>query len=284
MLSNGRGEELTVNPEDFSRFRDFLQQACGIELGQNKQYLVATRIKKILRNHNLESLAQLIRQLDSSVNRSLRQEVIDVMTTNETFWFRDLHPYDYLKKTLLPQLSSELKYGKIRIWSAACSSGQEPYSISMIADEFVTSKGGLKPLPLEILATDLSSDIIKQAKEGVYDRLSVDRGLSDERLKRYFEQMDNDCWKVKQKIREPIQFKNINLQENFASLGPFHLVFCRNVLIYFSTELKRSILQKIHRVLVPGGGLFLGSSESLSGVDDLFEMVHCQPGIMYRAK
>lgn len=275
----------SLNQVEFDQFRQFLEEACGISLGDNKQYLVTNRIRRILEENNIASFGELVKNLQQGFNRKLKDQVIDSMTTNETFWFRDVYPYDYLKNTLFPQLmaGNNRMFGPVRIWSAACSSGQEPYSISMMAEEYKRQSMGNLVRPVQIVATDLSSTVLEQARSGEYDKLSVLRGLSAERLERYFDNLTPQMWKVKPFLKERVDFRSLNLMDSYASLGKFDIVFCRNVLIYFNAELKREILQKIHTSLKPQGILFLGSSEGLAGVADLFEMVRCEPGILYRA-
>lgn len=285
------GTPTTLNSPDhfdqaeFDQFRQFLQDACGIALGENKQYLVSNRMRRLLEEHKLESFSELVRALKSNESRTLKDRVIDAMTTNETFWFRDIYPYEHLHKVLLPQLlsSDNRAAGGVRIWSAACSSGQEPYSISMIVEEYKRQSMGALLRPVQIVATDLSSTILEQAKRGEYDRLSILRGLSADRIERYFDHPSDNLWRVKPLIRERVDFKALNLLDSYSGLGKFDIVFCRNVLIYFNAELKRQILQKIHASLKPQGILCLGSSEGTAGASDLFEMVRCEPGIIFRA-
>lgn len=273
-----------IDPAEFDQFRKFLEDACGISLGDNKQYLVTNRIRRILEDHKIASFGELVRVLKSGSNRKLREQVIDSMTTNETFWFRDNYPYDHLKNKLLPELMSgnNKMFGPVRVWSAACSSGQEPYSISMIVEEYKRQTLNL-PRQVQIVATDLSSTVLDQAKKGEYDKLTVLRGLSAERLDRYFDNPSENVWRVKNLVKDRIDFRSLNLMDSYASLGKFDIVFCRNVLIYFNGDLKRQILQKIHASLKPQGILYLGSSEGLAGAADLFEMVRCEPGILYKA-
>ncbi len=275
----------SLNPQDFDQFRQFLESACGISLGDNKQYLVTNRIRRILEENNIATFAELVRVLKLGINRRLRDQVVDSMTTNETFWFRDIYPFDHLKNVLLPQLmqANNRMFGPVRIWSAACSSGQEPYSISMMVEDYKRQAMGNLLRPVQIVATDLSPTVLEQARRGEYDRLSVLRGLSAERLERYFDNPDPNTWRVKSYVKERIEFRLLNLMDSYAALGKFDIVFCRNVLIYFNADLKRQILQKIHASLRPQGLLFLGSSEGLAGAGDLFEMVRCEPGILYKA-
>jgi chemotaxis protein methyltransferase CheR len=274
-----------IDQAEFDQFRQFLEDACGISLGDNKQYLVTNRIRRILDENNIASFGELVRVLKQGLNRKLKDQVVDSMTTNETFWFRDNYPYDHLKSTLLPQLmaANNRMFGPVRIWSAACSSGQEPYSISMMVEEYKRQVMGNLPRQVQVIATDLSSTVLDQAKRGEYDKLSVLRGLSSERLDRYFENPTPIMWRVKRLVKERIDFRSLNLMDSYGALGKFDIVFCRNVLIYFNADLKRQILQKIHASLKPQGILFLGSSEGLAGAADLFEMVRCDPGILYKA-
>src|SRR5690554_4466524 len=270
---------------EFDLFRQFLQDACGIALGDNKQYLVSNRIRRLLEEHKLHSFSDLVRALKQNTNRKLRDQVIDAMTTNETFWFRDIYPYEHLRTQLLPQLMSgnNRMFGPIRIWSAACSTGQEPYSISMMVEEYRRQNMNILPRAVQIVATDLSSRVLDQARKAEYDKLSVLRGLSSERQERYFDKPSDNVWRVKPFVRERVEYKALNLMDPYAGLGKFDIIFCRNVLIYFNADLKRRILQKIHASLKPNGVLFLGSSEGLASVGHMFEMVRCEPGILYRA-
>jgi len=274
-----------VDQVEFDQFRQFLEDACGISLGDNKQYLVTNRMRRLMDDNKIANFGELVRNLRLGLQRKLKEEVIDAMTTNETFWFRDIYPYDHLKNTLFPQLmgASNKSFGSLRIWSAACSSGQEPYSISMMVEEFKQKNMGSLARQVQIVATDLSTTVLEQAKQGEYDKLSVMRGLSNERLDKFFDKTPTGNWKVKSLLRDRIEFRPINLMDSYAGLGKFDIVFCRNVLIYFNADLKRQILQKIHASLKPQGILFLGSSEGLAGAADLFEMVRCEPGILYKA-
>lgn len=275
---------LPMGSDEFTEFRDYLQVIAGIDLGENKQYLVATRLRKVFTEFNCGSLKELTAHIKQARNAQARQKVIDVMTTNETFWFRDNYPFDYLKKKILPELNASNPSGRIRIWSAACSSGQEPFSLSMIADECIRENFNIRNLSLEITATDLSNEILQRARSGIYDRLSITRGLSSERRSHFFDEVEGDLWKTKPSVSSRVSFRPLNLLDSFAGLGRFDVIFCRNVLIYFSAESKKDILCRMHGALKPGGLLFLGSSESLSGAADMFDMIHCKPGVMYQAK
>ena len=284
MTRDLKGDEPRLEAQEYEQFSEFLRQSCGINLGANKQYLVATRVRRILMASKLDSLKELTSLIQNDSQRLLRQQVIDAMTTNETFWFRDQYPFDYLAKTILPSYA-EMRGGfPMRIWSAACSTGQEPYSISMTIEEFTRGRFGMGQCEVEILATDLSSSALELAKNGVYDKLSVARGLSEERAKNFFLQCDAETWTAKDTLKKRIRFRPLNLQDSYFLLGKFDVIFCRNVLIYFSSELKRQILMRLHSSLNSGGILFLGASEGINGMSDLYEMIDCQPGVAYRAR
>ncbi len=268
--------------EHYEPFRRFLRSSCGIELGDNKQYLVASRLKRLMAENQIADLGALVARVEREPRSSLRQQVIDAMTTNETLWFRDTHPFNILRDRLLPELQKD-RLGPLRIWSAACSSGQEPYSISMTVEEFRQKNALAMRNPVEIVATDLSKGMLDQCRAGCYDSLAINRGLSPERLRQFFDATAADTWTIKPMVRERVRFQQLNLLESFSLLGKFDIVFCRNVLIYFPAEVKADIIRRIHTVLKPGGYLMLGASEGMGEVGRLFEMVQCSPGIIYRA-
>lgn len=260
-----------------------MQDACGIVLGDSKQYLVTSRVSRIMREHDITDLGELIRRMQRTPLSGLKEAVIDAMTTNETLWFRDIHPFEIFKKRVLPEVLPE-GIGPLKIWCAACSSGQEPFSLSMSVEEYRSANMGVLKREVDILGTDLSKTVLEQCKKAEYEPLALGRGLSEERKRRFFVHRNDGIWAVKPEIVRRVRFRQFNLLDNFASLGRFDIVFCRNVLIYFSSEQKTDILRRIHGVLRPGGYLFLGASESLNDAANLFEMVHCSPGIIYRAK
>ena len=273
----------TSSPQDYQSFKEFLEKNAGILLGDNKQYLVATRLKKILEDNQLDSLGELVNKMQQFSHRSLKESVVDAMTTNETLWFRDTHPFDIFKNKLLPEFQESAR-GGVRIWSAACSSGQEPYSLSMMVEEYRDANGGLLKYPVDIVGTDLSPSMLDICRSAEYDALSLGRGLSPQRRKQFFDQLSGDRCRVKATVAKRVKFQALNLMDRYLSMGRFDAVFCRNVLIYFSAELKSDILRRIHATLKPGGYLIIGASEGLGDVTDCFEMVHCRPGLIYRAK
>ena len=269
---------------DFEQFRVFLEKTCGILLGSNKQYLVSSRLNKLMEQNNIKTLGELVQRIQSQPRGGLREQVVDAMTTNETLWFRDTYPFEVLESRVLPELIKANPGQRLRIWSAASSSGQEPFSLSMAIDEFERSNLGQLKSGVQIVATDLSASMLTACKAGEYDSLAMGRGLSQERLQRYFDPKGPGRWVVKPAIRNRVEFRMLNLLDSYASLGKFDIVFCRNVLIYFSAEVKKDILTRIHATLKPGGYLFLGASEALNGLPDLYQMVQCSPGIIYKVK
>ncbi len=275
---------MRITEQEFELFCQYLEQACGILLAKHKQYLVESRLGKILQEGRFENLGDLVRALNMPGNSSLKESVINAMTTNETLWFRDSHPYDILKNKLLPELAEQGRGQRLKIWSAACSTGQEPYSISMVLDEFKGENSGAFRMGEEITATDISTRVLDEARRAEYEMLALGRGLSKDRLQKFFQPSDDGSWKLNPNIKSRVRFRELNLLGNYIGIGPCDIVFCRNVLIYFSTERKREILRKIHQTLKPGGYLLLGASESIAELNDIYEMIHCRPGIIYRAK
>lgn len=269
---------MDISKSEFAQFRDFLEKVCGILLGDNKEYLVASRLRGIMKEKDLAKLSELVTLMDRDTR--LRESVVDAMTTNETLWFRDSHPFKILQDRLLPEFCAKQK--TIDIWCAASSTGQEPYSISMVLDEFKRKNPG-KLTGEKIVATDISSSALEAARAGTYDQLALGRGMPKEYLDRYFSHEDNR-WKISPNIAARVQFRMLNLLHSYSLLGRFDIVFCRNVLIYFSSDLKKDILTRIHAQLKPGGYLLLGASEAMSDLPNLYEMVQCSPGIIYRKK
>jgi len=269
---------------DFEQFRVFLEKTCGILLGSNKQYLVSSRLNKLMEQQGIKTLGDLVRKIQAQPRSGLRELVVDAMTTNETLWFRDTYPFEVLKSRVLPEMLKTGAGQRLRIWSAACSSGQEPYSLSMSIDEYERSNPSQAKTGVQIVATELSGAMLAACKAAEYDSLAIARGLSGDRLQRYFDVKAPGRWAVKPAIRSRVEFRVQNLLDSYAALGKFDIVFCRNVLIYFSADVKKDILKRIHATLRPGGYLFLGASEALNGLPELYQMVQCSPGIIYKAK
>ena len=271
-----------LDDKSYHQFRTFLEQQCGIVLGDNKQYLVKSRLAPLMSKFEVNSLSELVKRTLSPVERQLRAAVIDAMTTNETLWFRDDYPYKLLKSKLLPDFAN--RRTPVKIWSAASSSGQEPYSIAMSVLEYQQSNPGAFSRGVQVVGTDISTTMLEHCKYGHYDSLALARGLSAERKSRFFENGDNGMLKVKEEVKKMVSFRPLNLLNSYSLMGRFDIVFCRNVLIYFSPEIKAQIISQIHGTLNDGGYLFLGASESLTGLNDNFDMLRCNPGIVYQKK
>lgn len=270
-----------ISDELYSQFSIFLEQQCGIVLGNNKQYLVKSRLSPLVAKFKMGDLSELIKQAMSLRERTIRAEVVDAMTTNETLWFRDGYPFQLLGERLLPEFAKNRR--GVKIWSAACSSGQEPYSLSMIVQEFQRRRPGALS-SVQIIGTDISPSMLEHCKKGEYDALALARGLSPERKRQFFEDAGHGKFRVNETVKRNVSFRPLNLLDSYALVGKFDIIFCRNVLIYFSADLKSKILNQFAGALNPGGYLMLGASESLTGLTDRFEMIRCNPGIIYKLK
>ncbi|MFT7005671.1 MAG: chemotaxis protein methyltransferase CheR [Colwellia sp.] len=266
----------------YHQFRTFLEQQCGIVLGERKQYLVKSRLAPLMGKFDISSLGELVTRTLLPVERKLRAAVIDAMTTNETLWFRDDYPFKLLQNKLLPDFAN--RQTPVKIWSAASSSGQEPYSIAMSVLEYQQRNPGAFMRGVQVIGTDISTTMLEHCKYGHYDSLALARGLSEDRKRQFFENGDNGMLKVKDKVKKMVSFRPLNLLNSYSLMGRFDIVFCRNVLIYFSPEIKAQIISQIYGTLNKGGYLFLGASESLSGLSDDFNMIRCNPGIVYQKK
>lgn len=272
-----------ISPEEYKLFSDFLEKACGIMLGENKQYLVTSRLQRLMDELDIPNLADLVKRMESGREKQLQIRIIDAMTTNETLWFRDNHPFEILRNEIFPELSKE-RNRPLKVWSAACSSGQEPYTMSMVAHEYGMANPGKLAKGVEIVATDISKTVLEQAKAATYDNMSLARGMSDERKQRYFKDVGNRQWELRKEFRDRVRFTELNLMQSYLSMGKFDIIFCRNVLIYFSADLKQDIIGRMASALNPRGYLFLGSSESLAGHSDMFDMVRSGGAVYYRLK
>ena len=271
----------TLGDNDYRTFCQFLEQQCGIVLGDSKMYLVKSRLSPLMTRFEVESLTELVNRTLKPTERQLRAAVIDAMTTNETLWFRDTYPYELLINQLLPELD---KGRPVKIWSAASSSGQEPYSIAMSIDEYKRKPSVSSRSMFSVIGTDISNTMLDICKNAEYDSLALSRGLSAERKSRFFVDSGHGMMQVKPDVRRLVTFRHLNLLDSYQLLGKFDIIFCRNVLIYFSPEIKSQIINKFASQLNPNGYLVLGASESMSGLSDKFEMIRCNPGIVYQKK
>jgi len=252
----------------FAQFRAFIQKTTGVVVHDGQEYLVESRLAPIQRQFEFASTEDLIKQMLRRQDPQLIGLVTDAMMTSETFFFRDRQPFEMFRTVVLPRLI-ETKGDKrrIRIWSAACATGQEPYSLAMILDEEARRLAGWQ---IEIVATDLSASALQTANAGLYNQFEVQRGLPISLLLRYF-QRDNDKWRIAEHIRSRVRFQQLNLLHSFDRLGTFDVVFCRNVLMYFGPETRKSVVARMAQTLEPGGMLTLGATEFLPGGEHLLQ-------------
>ncbi len=270
----------SLSPEQYQAFCRFLEETSGIVLGANKQYLVVSRLSPLLAAHRCASLEELLDRITRPGATALRAEVVEAMTTNETQFFRDTYPFEMLKKHLFPELERR-QVRLARLWSAGCSTGQEAYSVLMTAHEYNREGGRLE---VEVVGTDISPSVIRQAAAGRYSTASISRGLSQQRLQTFFTKVNANCWEILPELRRRAAFRVHNLLESYALLGRFDLIFCRNVLIYFSQEARYDILTRMAGALNPGGYLLLGGSEALHRGVTAFELLRTPYGIIYRRR
>ncbi len=259
-----------MNALDFKFFEDFLKRESGLIITPEKTYLLESRLLPVASRFGIQGLENLAARMRQAKEADLLRAVVEAMTTNETSFFRDNTPYQRLREDILPPvIKARAATRSLRIWSAACSSGQEPYSIAMLLKEYGPALAGWK---IEIVATDLSLDILAQAKSGIYTQFEVQRGLPIQMLVKYFTQA-GDRWSVKPELKDMVTFKTANLLQDISGLGQFDIVFCRNVLIYFDVPTKAKVLGSIKGVLRQDGALFLGGAETVIGITDMFKTV-----------
>jgi len=247
--------------------RKLLKERSGLDLSADKQYLVESRLIPLARRTGLAGLAELVQKMKTGAE-ALTSDVVEAMTTNETFFYRDKIPFDHLRDTILPQLiPARTNRRTLRIWSAASSTGQEPYSIAMCLKEVGPLLSGWR---IEIVATDLSLEVLEKSKAGIYSQFEVQRGLPIHMLVKYFKQT-GELWQLNADIRGMVQHKQLNLLHDFTGLGKFDIVFCRNVLIYFDQETKVKTFERLSRMLEADGTLMLGAAETVVGISDAFK-------------
>ena len=265
-----------MNLNDFDLISKILKERSGLVLGQDKAYLLESRLNPVARKWQFKGFDDLADAIRTKKDEALIRDITEAMTTNESFFFRDNKPFDQFRDIVLPHLLEHRKTKRsIRIWSAACSSGQEPYSLSMILKEQAAKLAGWK---VEIIATDLSTEILTKAREGLYSQFEVQRGLPINLLVKYFKQ-EGDRWQLDAGIRGMVRFREFNLLQSLTALGQFDVVFCRNVLIYFDQETKGKVLGNISKLMPEDGFLFLGGAETVLGVSEDFQLMSGQRGI-----
>jgi chemotaxis protein methyltransferase CheR len=259
-----------VTPIEYDYLRKLLKERSGLVLAADKQYLVESRLLPVARKVGAGTLSELVQKLKSADAEPLTVDVVEAMTTNETFFFRDKIPFDHFRETIMPALRAAREaQRRVRIWCAACSTGQEPYSLAICLKEMSQQVAGWR---VEIISTDISQEVLEKAKAGIYSQFEVQRGLPIQLLVKYFTQV-GEMWQIAPDIRAMVQYRTLNLLQDFSQLGTFDVVFCRNVLIYFDQERKIDILGRLARVMEPDGYLVLGAAETVVGLTETFKPV-----------
>ena len=276
-----------ITPEEIKMLSHYIYTISGISLDDKKAYLIETRLRGIIEKSGFSSYAELCQKAKVDQSKTLERKIVDAVTTNETLFFRDKAPFEMFRHKIMPDLidsrtsrSSGIMPTGIRIWSAACSTGQEIYSIAIILRELLPNPNKYN---LRLLGTDISDEAIAQASYGQYNKFEVERGLDNEILQRYFNRNSNH-WKIRDDIRAMAVFKKFNLMESFIGIGKFDIVFCRNVAIYFTMEDRKRLFEKIAGVLEPDGYLIIGSTESLTGICSRFEPKRHLRSVFYQLK
>jgi chemotaxis protein methyltransferase CheR len=269
----------TLNTNAFEYICNLVRDKSAIVLEPSKTYLVESRLNPVARANGLASIEDLVDALRKPNSTKLSQAVIEAMTTNETSFFRDLHPFDALKSTILPALvAARSRERVLNIWSNACSSGQEVYTIAMVLKENFPDLGAWK---VRLIASDLSTQILDKAREGIFNQTEVNRGLPLPMLLKYF-QKNGLTWQIKEEVRKMVEFRQVNLVEAFPQLPPMDIVFLRNVLIYFAPDTKRGILNKVKNVMRPDAVLFLGGAETTMNLDVPFQREQVGKATVYK--
>jgi chemotaxis protein methyltransferase CheR len=257
-----------VTPADYDYLRRLVRERSGLVLAADKQYLVESRLLPVALRAGMDGLPSLVQRLRRAQDDPLAVEVVEAMATNESFFFRDKLPFDHLRHTIMPALlAARAAQGRIRIWCAAASTGQEPYSLAITLKEMGDAIAGWH---IDIVATDFSSQALEKAKAGIFSQFEVQRGMPIALLIKYFDRV-GDTWQINPDVRAMVQFRPFNLLHEFTYLGPFDVVFCRNVLIYFDHETKSGVLDKIARIMPPDGYLVLGAAETVVGLTASFD-------------
>jgi chemotaxis protein methyltransferase CheR len=265
-----------VTPQDFDYLRKLLRDRSGLVLAAEKQYLAESRLLPVARRNGMSNLNELIERLRSKAPVPLIAQVVEAMTTNETFFFRDKLPFDHFRDTIMPALiAARAREKRIRIWCTAASTGQEPYSLAMLLKGMGAAIAGYR---VDIVATDLSCEVLEKAKAGIYTQFEVQRGLPVQLLVKFFDQR-GETWELAPELRGMVQFRPLNLLNDFSALGTFDIVFCRNVLIYFDQNSKTAILDRIARQVAEDGYLVLGAAETVIGLTNAFKPLADKRGL-----
>jgi len=270
---------VTISPQAFTFVRELVRAESAIVLDTGKEYLVESRLVPLARAAGHPDVDAYVADLSKRRTPAALKLVVEALTTNETSWFRDSDPFTALRQSVFPSLAKTRANRTLRIWAGACSSGQEPYSIIMTALD-TPELAGWK---IELVATDLSEEMLTRSRKGEYSQLEVNRGLPATTLVRHFERAGLN-WRINQSIRERVEFRSLNLTRPFPPMGRFDVVFLRNVLIYFDLPTKRDVLKRVRQVMAPDGHLFLGAAEMTMGVDDAWERVPAGRSSVYRIR
>ena len=255
-----------MTPLDYEFLRKLLKERSGLDLSPDKQYLVESRLIPLARKVGLPGISELVQKMRAG-SEALTSDVVEAMTTNETFFFRDKIPFDHLRDTMMPALlQARASRRSLRIWCAASSTGQEPYSIAMCLKELGAALAGWR---VEIIGTDLSQAVLEKSRAGIFSQFEVQRGLPIQLLVKHFTQV-GELWQINADIRAMVQYRQLNLLHDFAQLGTFDVIFCRNVLIYFDQETKVRIFERLAKAVEPDGFMVLGAAESVVGISDAF--------------
>ncbi len=256
-----------MNPPDYEYLRKLLKDHSGLDLSADKQYLIESRLLPLSRKCGLPDIAELVQKMKGG-SSSLIAQVVEAMTTNETFFFRDKVPFDHFRDSIVPEIMKARASRKsIRIWCAAGSTGQEPYSLAMCLKEMGAALNGWR---VEIIATDLSQEVLEKSKAGIYSQFEVQRGLPIQLLVKYFKQ-NGEFWQIGADVRAMVQHRQLNLLHDFSQLGTFDVIFCRNVLIYFDQDTKINIFGRLAKAMEQDGFLVLGAAETVVGLTDVFK-------------
>ncbi|WP_027533507.1 protein-glutamate O-methyltransferase CheR [Bradyrhizobium sp. WSM3983] len=264
-----------MNSPDYEYLRKLLKERSGLDLSSDKQYLIESRLLPLARKAGLSGIPELVQKLQGG-SSALITSVVEAMTTNETFFFRDKVPFDHFRDTIMPEvLKARAGRRSVRIWCAAGSTGQEPYSLAMTLKEMGAALTGWR---VEIIATDLSQEVLEKAKAGVYSQFEVQRGLPIQHLVKYFKP-NGETWQINPELRAMIQHRQLNLLQDFSHLGTFDVIFCRNVLIYFDQDTKINIFNRLARQIELDGFLVLGAAETVVGLTDTFRPIADRRGL-----
>lgn len=256
-----------MTPPDYEYLRKLLKDQSGLDLSADKQYLIESRLVPLSRKAGLAGIPELVQKMKTG-SPSLVAQVVEAMTTNETFFFRDKMPFDHFRQSIMPEvLKARASRKSIRIWCAAGSTGQEPYSLAMCLKEMEPQLAGFK---VDIIATDLSQEVLEKSKAGLYSQFEVQRGLPIQMLVKYFKQ-NGEFWQINPELRAMVQHRKLNLLHDFSQLGTFDVIFCRNVLIYFDQDTNINIFSRLRKAMEADGFLVLGAAETVVGLTDVFK-------------